>query len=133
VKSPRTSIARASRLCTLCGGLNSREKKIKIYKERSKEKRREYLKKVVKIQKKKRIYVDETGFDTYYYREYAWAPRGKKIYGEVAGRKFARKVWFAASADPKYWRRWSIRAPQMLRFSNSGLREFCFRKCLTGL
>jgi hypothetical protein len=117
----------------LCSGLNLREKKTKIYKERNKEKRREYLKKVVKIPKKKRVYVDETGFDTYYYREYAWAPRGKKIYGKVTAENSLGKVWFAASADPKYWRGWCIRVPQMLRFSNLGLREFCFRKCLTYL
>jgi hypothetical protein len=45
VKSPRASVARGLGLCTLCGGLNLREKKIKIYKERSEEKRRECLKK----------------------------------------------------------------------------------------
>ncbi len=36
------------------------------------------------------MYVDETGIDTYLYREYARAPRGKKIIGEIRGRKYQR-------------------------------------------
>lgn len=36
------------------------------------------------------IYVDETGFDRYFYREYAYAPRGQTVAGKIFGRKFAR-------------------------------------------
>jgi Zn-dependent peptidase ImmA (M78 family) len=42
------------------------QKKTKIYKERGEEKRREYLKKVVKIPMKKRVNAIDTGFDAYY-------------------------------------------------------------------
>jgi len=42
------------------------------------------------------VYVDESGIDTYLYREYARAPRGKKIREEVSGRKFARQSIVAA-------------------------------------
>lgn len=42
------------------------------------------------------VYIDETGIDTYLYREHARAPRGKKIIGEVSGRKFARQSIVAA-------------------------------------
>ena len=42
------------------------------------------------------VYVDESGIDTYLYREYARAPRGKKIREEVSGRKFARHSIVAA-------------------------------------
>ena len=37
-----------------------------------------------------RIYVDETGSDSYYYRECGYAPRGEKVFGEIAGKKFGR-------------------------------------------
>ena len=37
------------------------------------------------------VYVDESGIDTYLYREYTRAPRGKKIIEIVSGRKFARQ------------------------------------------
>ena len=43
-----------------------------------------------------RIYVDETGSDSYYYREYGYAPRGEKVFGEIAGRKFGRTNLVAA-------------------------------------
>ena len=42
------------------------------------------------------VYVDESGIDTYLYREYARAPRGKKIIEKVSGRKFARQSIVAA-------------------------------------
>lgn len=34
--------------------------------------------------------MDESGFDTYYDREYGYAPRGEQVLGEVSGMKFAR-------------------------------------------
>lgn len=47
------------------------------------------------------VYVDETGIDTYLYRERARAPRGKKVVGEVSGRKFARQSIVAAKCGNK--------------------------------
>jgi transposase len=43
-----------------------------------------------------RVYVDEMGLDTYIYREKARVARGKKIYGEVSGRKYKRTNIVAA-------------------------------------
>lgn len=34
--------------------------------------------------------MDETGIDTYLYREYGWSERGKPLIGTVSGRKFRR-------------------------------------------
>jgi putative transposase len=31
------------------------------------------------------VYIDETGFQKFAYRTHGWAPRGKKIYGDVSG------------------------------------------------
>lgn len=36
------------------------------------------------------VYVDEAGVDNRLYREYARAPRGKKIYADISGRKRER-------------------------------------------
>jgi transposase len=41
-------------------------------------------------------YVDESGFDEYYSREYGYAPRGEKVIGKVSGRHFARTSVVAA-------------------------------------
>jgi transposase len=41
-------------------------------------------------------YVDETGVDTYLYREYGWSERGKPLFGNVSGRKFKRTGVVAA-------------------------------------
>ncbi len=34
--------------------------------------------------------MDETGIDTYLYREYGYAPRGKPVIADINGRKYAR-------------------------------------------
>lgn len=36
------------------------------------------------------MYIDEAGIDNQLYREYGRAPRGQKIYGEIAGKKRER-------------------------------------------
>lgn len=36
------------------------------------------------------VYIDESGVDEYYDREYGLAPRGEKIYGEVSGKRYKR-------------------------------------------
>lgn len=49
--------------------------------------------------KKRLVYVDETGFDEFLYREYARAPRGEKIMAEVSGRRFERQSVVGAKRD----------------------------------
>lgn len=34
--------------------------------------------------------MDETGIDTYLYREYGYAPKGEKVQGNVSGKKYKR-------------------------------------------
>lgn len=36
------------------------------------------------------MYIDETGIDTYLYREYCWTPKGQKTIGLVTGKKYRR-------------------------------------------
>ncbi len=76
-------------------------KKTIRYKEQRQEKVKEYLEKIVNIPFENIAYVDETGIDTYLYREYGYAPRGKPIQGVVSGRKYKRIGIVAAKLDRK--------------------------------
>ena len=42
------------------------------------------------------VFLDETGFDVFLYREYARAPMGEKIYEKVSGKRFERQSVVAA-------------------------------------
>jgi transposase len=48
------------------------------------------LDKVARIKPKHIVYVDETGFDEYYSRQYGYSKRGQRILGKVFGRKIFR-------------------------------------------
>lgn len=48
------------------------------------------------ISPENRVYADESGFNAYYDREYGYAPRGEKVFGEIAGMKFQRTNLVAA-------------------------------------
>lgn len=50
---------------------------------------------------KKRAYVDESGCQQYYDREYGYAPKGEKVFGEVPGMRFARINIVAAQIGNK--------------------------------
>lgn len=75
---------------------NHTKKKTKHYKEQDPEKVAEYLEQIKGIPKEKIAYVDESGIDTYLHREYAYAPRGEKVYGQISGKKFQRTNIVAA-------------------------------------
>lgn len=66
------------------------------YKEQNEEKVKEYLEKIKDIPEEKIAYVDETGIDSYLYREYGYAPRGQKVYDKISGKKFQRTNIIAA-------------------------------------
>ena len=70
-------------------------------------------------------YIDETGIDTYLYREYAYSPKGTAVYGEISGRKFKRVGIVAAQMDGKI-----ISPLQYEGTMNSSLFEQWFEQCL---
>jgi len=49
-----------------------------------------------KIPPEQRLYLDESGINQYLYREYGRSVRGRKIIGEVSGKRFARQSVIAA-------------------------------------
>ena len=69
---------------------NHAKKKTTHYKEQSPEKVAEYQDKIKDIPENRRIYVDEAGFDSYLYREYARSPKGQKVHEEINGKKYER-------------------------------------------
>ena len=69
--------------------------------------------------------MDESGIDTYLYREYGYAPRGQKVYDQISGRKYKRCGIVAAKMGDK------ILAPfQYSGTMNSTLFEFWFSEQL---
>ena len=66
------------------------KKKATRYREQEPEKVAAYQEEIKDIPPEKIAYVDECGIDTYLYREYAYAPRGQKIFDQISGRKYKR-------------------------------------------
>ena len=64
--------------------LGLRVKKIKRYVERCEVKREVFHNLVKSLPQDRLYYIDECGIDTYIYREYAYAPRGKAVAGAIA-------------------------------------------------
>ena len=76
--------------------MESHEKKTPFYKEQNKEKVKEYLEKIENIPQESINYVDESGIQGFLHREYAYAPRGEKVYDSVSGKKYKRTNIVAA-------------------------------------
>ncbi len=47
------------------------------------------------------VYVDESGIDSYMHRPFGWAKRGKLVYGEISGKRYARESFVAAKCESK--------------------------------
>ena len=69
----------------------TRKKKQTKYREQDEKKVNVYLKKLSEASSGREIiYIDETGFDEYYYREYGWSKRGISIEGKKRGLRYSR-------------------------------------------
>ena len=78
--------------------------------------------------KKKRCYIDESGSNVFYGREYAYAPRGERVVGEACGMKFGRMNLVAGQLDGR------TVAPMYYPWNtNSEIIEFWFEEKLTPL
>ena len=65
-------------------------KKMTSFKEQDSEKVAEFLDILDNLKDLSVVYIGETGIDRYLYRPYARAPRGKKVYEKISGRRFER-------------------------------------------
>ena len=66
------------------------EKKNHTYYEQDPEKVALFLKHFNSLKHLAPVYIDETGFDTYFYREYGRSLKGQLIKGKVSGRRYQR-------------------------------------------
>ena len=80
---------------------NYTKKKTTHYKEQDSEKIKTYQEQIKGIPPEKIAYIDETGIDTYLFREYSYAPKGQKIYDKISGRKYNRIGIVAAKIGEK--------------------------------
>ena len=61
-----------------------------MYKERDENAREKFKALIESLNNTAKYYIDESGIDKFYEREYGYAKRGERAYGEVSGRKFKR-------------------------------------------
>lgn len=104
---------------------NYTKKKTLHYSEQKEELVKEYLNQISDIPKERIAYVDETGIDSYLYREYGYAARGEAVYGKIPGKKFKRTNIVAARLGKKL-----IAPMQYNGTTDSTLFEFWFERCL---
>ena len=77
------------------------KKKTSHYKERDEEKREAFQKELETIPKEDRVYVDESGINKYFTREYGRAIKGKQIFGAISGLRYARESFIAAKIESR--------------------------------
>ena len=70
-------------------GIYSKKKSCTYY-EQDPEKVNEFLKEFNNLSHQTPVYIDETGFETYFHREYGRSLKGQLITGQVSGRRFQR-------------------------------------------
>jgi putative transposase len=83
---------------------NSKKKDLR-YRERNREERIEYYRKLRELIKKYRseslVFIDESGFEENAECIYAWSERGRKVYGEKQGRRGKRENLVAGRRKKK--------------------------------
>jgi isftu1 transposase len=55
-----------------------------------------------KVPFEQRVYLDESGINQYLHREYARSVRGKRVVGEISGKRFARQSVISALFKGKF-------------------------------
>ena len=76
-------------LCSQSYGVHSKKKNHTYY-EQDPEKVALFLKNFNSLKHLAPVYIDETGFDTYFYREYGRSLKGQLIRSKVSGRSYQR-------------------------------------------
>jgi len=77
-------------------------KKTTSFKEQNPEKVAEFLDILDNLKDLPIVYIDETGIDLYFYRPYARAPRGEKVYEKISGRRFERTSIVTGQVDGEF-------------------------------
>lgn len=80
----------------------SPEKKTTLYRERNEEIRVNFIDNLKQIPVEKRVYLDESGINHYLHRAYVRSVRGKKVFGEISGKRFTRQSVISALFKGKF-------------------------------
>ena len=75
--------------------INHSKIKTALYKEKFAKTRKQHAEVIERFNPQKLIYVDESGIDSYISREYGWDLRGKKVMGNISGKRYARESFVA--------------------------------------
>ena len=78
------------------------------------------------------MYVDESGVDSYSYRAYGWSLRGKKIYGEISGHRYARESFIAAKCGSRIFASFCFKGTCKTELFNVWLKEYLVPILRTG-
>lgn len=101
------------------------EKKTYGYQERNEEKRRAFIGKLELIEKRRRVYVDEAGFDNRDDYPYGYSPKGERCHALRSGKRTERVSWLSALKQGKLF------APLTFQGScNKDLFESWLKNCL---
>jgi transposase len=100
-------------------------KKTLIYRERDEASRVKFVRRIQRISPRNLIYVDEAGINEYLYWEYARAPRGQKVIGEISGKKYKRTNIVSGYCCGKW-----VAPLQYNGSTDSILFEYWFEECL---
>ena len=79
----------------------TRKKKTNLYRERDEAKRNIFLASIEGKSKEDLVYIDESGIDKYLYNPYGWSIRGKKVYGEISGKRYNRESFIAGKVGSR--------------------------------
>ena len=75
---------------------NNPKKKTDGYQERNETERKAFREKLLKIDKKRRVDLDEAGFDNREDYPYGYSPRGERCHALKCGKKRERTSWISA-------------------------------------
>lgn len=104
----------------------TRKKKCPDY-EQDSEKVAQYLKKFDKLKHLQPVYIDATGCNAYFYREYGRSPRDNLIKGKLSRKRYQRISLVTELVDGKLTATMTIQDTTTSEFLKHGLRYFYYQ------
>lgn len=91
-----------------------------------------FLKELKAYPEDARIFVDESGINSYVHRAYGWARRGMQVFGEVCGRRFARESFVAAKVGSKVFAPLCFQGTCNTKLFNTWVEQFLVPQLVPG-
>ena len=102
------------------------------YKERDEQKRAVFLEEISAYPEDERVFVDESGIDSYFHQLYGWAEKGKQVFGEVCGKRFARESFIAAKTGTKVFAPLCFQGTCNTKLFNAWVEQFLVPELTSG-